>query len=355
MVVAAETADGHRRIVLANAAARAAFRLSGDAPMLVAAIRRPELLEIVDAGLISEEPGEAVFELDERMLHAFVRPLDRSADGHLQVLLSVRDETDARRNERMRADFLANASHELRTPLASMTGFIETLRGHAKDDPEAQDRFLGIMAVQADRMGRLIADLMSLSRIELNEHVPPEGDADLAGVAADVIDAVAPLAQAAKVRIELTSPSDGSALVPGDRDQLVQVVQNMVDNALKYSPAGGVVGVEIAPRLSADQAVEARGPAAARLSLLTPSHAPNALYVAVSVSDQGPGIEREHLPRLTERFYRAPGQKSGERSGTGLGLAIVKHILNRHRGGLAVESAPGRGARFIAYLPMTGD
>jgi len=229
---------------------------------------------------------------------------------------------------------------------------IETLRGHAKDDAGARDKFLGIMLAQAERMSRLIDDLMSLSRIELNEHIAPLGRVDLAMATIDVIDALAPQAKEKAVSFDPVLPPRGAAVVEGDRDQIIQVIQNLVDNAIKYTPRDGVVRVEIYPGLSADAAATPRDPAAARMSLLTPDHAAGERYAALRVTDRGPGLAREHLPRLTERFYRVEGQKSGDRSGTGLGLAIVKHIMNRHRGGLTVESMLGEGATFGVYFPM---
>ncbi len=207
------------------------------------------------------------------------------------------------------------------------------------------------MQIQAERMSRLIDDLMSLSRIELNEHVPPSEEVDLVSAVNDVIDAVTPLARERGVRLETDLPPRGLALLTGERDQIVQVVQNLVDNALKYSPPDGAVKVDLRVGIGAEAATAARMERAARLSLLSPDHGLHP-FVALSVTDSGPGMAREHLPRLTERFYRVEGQKSGEKSGTGLGLAIVKHIVKRHLGGLAVESAQGRGAIFTAYFPL---
>jgi two-component system phosphate regulon sensor histidine kinase PhoR len=275
-------------------------------------------------------------------------------------MVHFRDETDSLRAERSRVDFLANASHELRTPLASLSGFIETLRGHAKDDPEARDQFLRIMTVQAERMSRLIDDLMSLSRIELNEHIPPSGSCDLALAVMDVVDALRLMTAAKGVSLDLKLPERGAAEVAGDRHQIVQVAQNLLDNALKYSSAGGSVRVEVITGLTAAAALAASSAAftasagASRLSLLTPDRSRDeARYVILRITDSGPGMSREHLPRLAERFYRVEGQKSGERLGTGLGLAIVKHVMNRHRGGLIVESAPGVGSAFTAYFPTS--
>jgi two-component system phosphate regulon sensor histidine kinase PhoR len=344
-----------RRILFANRAARELLRLAPDALLLVTAVRNPEVLAVVDEALFGGVEGQADYEaggVQERFWRAVAKPLSDAADGQRRALLVLRDDTDARRNERMRADFLANASHELRTPLASLAGFIDTLRGHAKEDPAARERFLGIMAAQAWRMARLIEDLMSLSRIELNEHIRPGDVVDLAMAVSDVVDALGPQAHDAGVVFEVHAAPRGAAVVAGDRDQIVQVTQNLVDNAIKYAGRGGKVRVELECGLGVDAATALRKPHASRLSLLTPDHA-DQRYAVLRVSDSGPGIRREYLPRLTERFYRVEGQKSGERLGTGLGLAIVKHIMNRHQGGLAVESAAGEGASFVVYFPMS--
>ncbi len=272
------------------------------------------------------------------------------------ALLVMRDETDSRRMERMRADFLANASHELRTPLASLTGFIETLRGPAKDDEGARDKFLNIMATQADRMGRLIQDLLSLSRIELNEHVPPAGEADLVLAVRDVTEGLSLIAAEKGVSLKVTAPKPGLYPIIGDRDQILQVVQNLVDNALKYAPRSSEVTIDVDFDRTMQQAMVGSDPAAAKLVLLRPDRNVHDHYAVVRVRDGGPGIRREFLPRLAERFYRVEGQKSGDRLGTGLGLAIVKHIINRHRGGLVVESVSQPGApEDLVMLPRDGD
>jgi len=348
-----------RRIALANAAARELFRLNGTgAGLLVSVIRDPKVLEAVDEALFGDFSSTVDYVgggAQERHWRAFVRPLPER-DVHLwgagsMALLALRDETDARRMEMMRVDFLANASHELRTPLASLSGFIETLKGHAKDDPKARDRFLDIMAIQADRMGRLVADLLSLSRIELNEHIAPQGRVDLSRAASDVVDAVSVLSRERGVTIK-ADLGQGGATVLGDRDEIVQVIQNLIDNALKYSSSDGVVELSIDRDRTLDEAMAARMPEGNRLSLATPDREAGQKYAVVTVRDHGPGMAREHLPRLTERFYRVEGQKSGERQGTGLGLAIVRHIIIRHRGGLSVDSAPGQGAIFAAGFPL---
>ncbi|MCS6624812.1 ATP-binding protein [Roseibacterium beibuensis] len=359
LVVSGGEADdiADRRVVLANTAARELLRINREGAMLVSALRDPAVLEAIDEALfggVARTTDYAGVGAQTRHWRALSRPLASSGD-RAQALVVLRDETEVRRMELMRVDFLANASHELRTPLASLSGFIETLKGHARDDPRARDKFLDIMAAQADRMGRLVADLLSLSRIELNEHIPPSGRVDLARAASDVIDAVSVLSAERQVRLTLQAPASG-APINGDRDEIVQVVQNLVDNAIKYSAPGDAVEILIQPEVTLEQASAPwsggnRGDGATRLPLVTPDRQPGLRYAAITVRDHGPGMAREHLPRLTERFYRVEGQKSGERSGTGLGLAIVKHIVNRHRGGLAVESAPGQGARFTAYFP----
>jgi two-component system phosphate regulon sensor histidine kinase PhoR len=265
-----------------------------------------------------------------RELLATVVPMDPPlADGgHIVVVLS--DRSRERAVERMRADFAANASHELRTPLASLMGFIETLRGPAADDPPAQQRFLGIMAEQAARMNRLIDDLLSLSRIELVEHQAPADRVDLAELLEGLAAGFEPRLAARRVTLDLAL-APGLPPVLGDADQLAQVAQNLLDNAVKYGREGGAV------RLAAEPAAGPRWPA-------RPG-------VVLTVADQGHGIPREHLPRLTERFYRVDTGRSRAVGGTGLGLAIVKHIVNRHRGQLAIDSEEGVGTTVSVWLP----
>jgi two-component system phosphate regulon sensor histidine kinase PhoR len=342
-----------RRFVFANAAARQLWRIQRSEAPLATAIRAPEVLAAVDKALYEDVAGHAFYQaggVQDRVWRVRVEPLD--AGGAHLALIVLRDETEARRAERTRADFLANASHELRTPLASLAGFVETLRGHARDDVEARDRFLAIMQVQADRMRRLIDDLLSLSRIELAEHIAPSGRVDLSVAVIDVLDALSPLAQDKEVSFVHTLPPPGEALAVADRDQILQVIQNLAENALKYTPSGGTVSITLEAGLDAAACAAAKSGDTVHLSLLTPDHAPDRRYAALRVADQGPGIARVNLPRLTERFYRVEGQKSSEHAGTGLGLAIVKHIVNRHRGGLTVESAEGAGAAFTVYVPM---
>jgi len=249
-----------------------------------------------------------------------------TADG-AAVVLTLTDITASKRSERMRQDFVANASHELRTPLATLVGFIETLRGPAREDAAAQDRFLSIMAEQATRMARLVDDLLSLSRIELNEHLPPKERVDLRRVLAAVADGLEQRAEKRQMRIALSLP-EALPEVMGDPDELAQVFQNLLDNAIKYGRPGTEVevGADASPR---------------RLGVAG---------VQVTVRDHGDGILKEHIPRLTERFYRVDPARSRELGGTGLGLAIVKHIVNHHRGVLDITSDMGQGSAFTVHL-----
>jgi two-component system phosphate regulon sensor histidine kinase PhoR len=342
-----------RRLIIANAAARDLLRITGEAAMLLSAVRDPDVLGAVDRALFDGADAETAYEttaVQSRSLSVRARPLASRPDGTRLALLTFHDETEVRRVEKTRVDFLANASHELRTPLASLSGFIETLRGHAKDDPAAREKFLGIMQAQADRMARLIADLTSLSRIELDEHVPPRGVVDLGLLVGEVVEAAGPLGAQRGVKLDWRPCAACSVAVRGERDQIVQVVQNLLDNAIKYSPDGAAVRIEMVSGLS-ELAAAASPEGVPRLSLVAPDPSPET-YATLRVTDLGPGIARQNLPRLSERFYRVDGQKSGARSGTGLGLAIVKHIMNRHRGGLVVASAEGEGSTFTAYFPM---
>jgi len=322
-----------RTVRRTNAAARNAF--GDDMP---AVLRHPELRTAIDravaAGALAA-PQLADLRVPvpfPREVQAMVVALDSPLAGGGGVLVVLSDRTRERAVERMRADFVANASHELRTPLASLIGFIETLRGPAADDPPAQSRFLEIMAEQAERMNRLIDDLLSLSRIEITEHQAPAEYVDLEGVVERIIASLEINIAKRGVTLEWT-PAAGLPRVLGDTDQLEQVAQNLLDNALKYGRPGGTVKIGLAP---------------APLSGKYPARP----GVVLSFCDDGPGIPRQHLPRLTERFYRVDNGRSRAVGGTGLGLAIVKHIINRHRGVLLIESEAGLGATFNVWLPV---
>ncbi len=319
----------------ANRAAREALGApqgAGAAPADVAVLlRHPALAEALGRALATGSPAIADLALPvpmPRELVAQAIPLDPPlADGG-RILVLLSDRTRERAVERTRADFVANASHELRTPLASLIGFIETLRGPAADDPAAQQRFLQIMAEQADRMRRLIDDLLGLSRIEVSEHQAPSGRADAASVARSEAEALAPILAARKVALVLDLPGQAIA-EPADADQIGQVIRNLLDNAIRHGRPGGEVRLSVAQGASRD----------------------GRPGIVIAVSDDGPGIPREHIPRLTERFYRVDKGRSRSAGGTGLGLAIVKHIVNRHRGTLAIESEEGTGTTFRIWLP----
>ena len=241
-----------------------------------------------------------------------------------EALITFRDTSEQDKLVQMRADFIANASHELRTPLASLRGSIETLQGPARDDPLARERFLSMMAAQAARMTRLIDDLLSLSRAEMRVHLPPRGIVELNEACVFVIQTLEPLADAAQVTVNFKRQPT-PALIRGERDEIVQVLQNLLQNAIKYGREGGTVEINVTCELGLGQARE---------------------RLVIAVADEGPGIAPEHLPRLTERFYRANASSSRDKGGTGLGLAIVKHIVNRHRGDLKIQSKAGHGSTF---------
>lgn len=327
--------DGH--IVRANPAAADAFdgELTGrDLPSVV---RNPALLSAVDAVLRGEAGRVVDFTVPGPVVRHYNARLARLPapvpDGTVAVL-ALHDVTATKRVEQMRADFIANASHELRTPLTSLLGFIETLQGPAREDMEARDRFLGVMREQAERMSRLVKDLLSLSRIELHEHTPPRGSVDAGALLHSVAQTLEP--QAAAKRMRIVFDLQDTPAVAGDADDLAQVFQNLVDNAIKYGREGSEI------RIATRHATKGSG-AARRLG--RPG-------VVISVADQSEGIASEYLPRLTERFYRVDAARSRTLGGTGLGLAIVKHILNRHRGVLEIDSTLGEGSVFTVFLPL---
>jgi two-component system, OmpR family, phosphate regulon sensor histidine kinase PhoR len=326
-----------RAVRRANAAARQAF--GADMP---AVLRHPDLRGAIDRAFANRTTQATQLALPvpvPREVAATVIFMDPPlADGG-QAIVVLSDRSRDRAVERMRADFVANASHELRTPLASLIGFIDTLRGPAKDDVPAQTRFLAIMAEQAERMSRLIDDLLSLSRIELTEHQAPSERVDLGGVVERIAAGFEPRVMMRNIRLDLALTAD-LPMIPADPDQLEQVLTNLIDNALKYGRDEGFIRVSVAAAVPGGR---------------WPSR-PGQLLV---VSDNGRGIAREHLPRLTERFYRVDKGRSrnaaGSPGGTGLGLAIVKHIVNRHRGQLVIESEEGQGSTFSVWLPLAAD
>jgi len=315
--------DTAGKLVWRNASAAAAFGTETSA-----LLRHPALRAALGEAAESGQPvrGKIVMAVPvARDLDATVIPV-----GDMVYVL-VTDRTRERSVEKMRADFVANASHELRTPLASLIGFIETLLGPAADDREAQTRFLGIMAEQAARMQRVIEDLLTLSRIEISEHQPPEEVLHLIPLLERIVAGMEPMLNANATRIEVAIPPD-LPMIPADADQITQVFTNLLDNAIKYGKRGGCIRLTAA-RADRDARFEANG-------------------VLVCVADDGAGIAREHIPRLTERFYRVDKGRSRAVGGTGLGLAIVKHVINRHRGRLVIDSVEGQGTSFTVWLPV---
>ncbi|HEV7252863.1 MAG TPA: ATP-binding protein [Mesorhizobium sp.] len=317
--------DPNGLLVYANPAAAAAFGALPVGLALPLRFRAPEMQRLIEdaaGGRTALEDGETEY-VERGPLERSFRVSAALVGEDLRVLV-FRDLGEARRLDRMRADFVANASHELRTPLASIAGFVETLRGPARNDAAARERFLGIIQEQTARMARLIDDLLSLSRLETKPYLDLDRPVDLAAVVRDVVQALSPLAAETGVKVEVSLPAV-PVEVGGSRDELFQVVANLIENACKYGASGGRVAVALA-REGADE-------------------------VRLSVTDWGPGIAEEHLPRITERFYRADVASSRAKGGTGLGLAIVKHIVTRHRARLSIRSRPGDGATFSVHFP----
>ena len=326
--------DHAGRVIALNAQAAVMAPALRRGELASIALRMPEVVEAIRRTSASGQPERVEFSgrvpaesWSEAFITPFISPAGNTRLPHL--LLTFHDLTPLRRLEEMRADFVANASHELRTPLATLSGFIDTLKGPARDDAVARERFLTIMEVQATRMARLIDDLLSLSRIELNAQVRPVAPVDIEALVRQVVDALQTLAGDRGVEIAVTAVPK-PLIVPGDRDELVRLFENLIENALKYGGSGKRVAVTLSRGATPDGAGEA----------------------IVAVRDYGPGIAAEHLPRLTERFYRVDVAGSRAQGGTGLGLALVKHILNRHRGRLAIESKAGEGATFTVRLPL---
>ena len=318
----------------ANAAAQRQFPNVSYGNPITFSLRNPELVQAIDLAMRSGtvrsiELHETV--PSETWDKVVVSPLrqpgrDWLEDEDRQLVVTFQSLTELKRVDALRSDFIANASHELRTPLASLLGFIDTLLGPAAKDAAAREKFLGIMRGQAERMSKLIDDLLSLSRIEMHQHVRPTGSIDLASLLREVREGLMTQAKAAEVEIRLTL-FEGPGNTTGDRGQLYEVFENLLDNAIKYGAGGKYVEVSLAPSGRAG------------------------FQHQVTVIDHGPGVEPEHVPRLTERFYRIDADASRKKKGTGLGLAIVKHIVNRHRGQMSIKSKPGEGMRVDVFLP----
>lgn len=321
--------DRSGSVIYSNPAAQAAFPSMEIETIVFLRFRAPEMLQMLHA-VVDDGQSRSIDYFErlpiESWYKAVLMPLD-AGDKDLFMLI-FRDQTEARRIDRMRSDFVANASHELRTPLASLRGFIETLQGPARNDANARERFLDIMQKQADRMSRLIDDLLSLSRLETRPNVDAQSKVDLGAVLHHVTDSLAPMAAAQGVVIEHDF-HDEPVYVAGSRDELIQLFQNLIENGCKYGESGKKLVIS-----------------------LKKSDMPPSEEAIIAVQDFGVGIAAEHLPRLTERFYRINAETADAKKGTGLGLAIVKHILTRHRGKLNVRSELGKGTTFIVRLPL---
>ena len=321
------------RIEAANAPATALFGHDGTGRHYITVLRQPATLDVIEATLRDGHPRESRYLGAEggrdTTWRASVREVPEP--GRRSVLVTFEDMTAVEEAGQIRRDFVANVSHELRTPLTALLGFTETLRGPARDDPAARDRFLAILAREASRMARLVDDLLSLSRVEAEERRRPMGRVDLRALTISVAATIEPLAERSGTELRIDVP-DGAVEVPGDPGQLRQVLTNLVENAIKYGGRGGPVEVTLSQPAD-EPALRRRG-------------------VRLSITDHGSGIAAQHIPRLTERFYRVDAHRSREVGGTGLGLAIVKHIVNRHRGRLRIESELGKGSRFTVVLPV---
>ena len=328
--------DQTDRIVAANVLAKTLFGPGIEGRHYILTLRQPGLLDAIETALKSRQPAQARHVITgvsrEVTFRVQISPI--AGEGQRGALCVFEDISDAEQMGQIRRDFVANVSHELRTPLTALLGFIETLRGAARDDPAARERFLGIMEREAGRMNRLVRDLLHLSRVEGEERMRPTETVDLVGLIHMAVSALKPLADAAGVSVRVIGETSPIKL-PADADQMTQVFHNLIENAIKYGAAGKVVTVAI----SRDAfGASLRGAA-----------------VRVEVIDQGDGIEELHLPRLTERFYRVDSHRSREKGGTGLGLAIVKHIVSRHRGLFRIDSELGKGSVFTVILPETKD
>ena len=333
MPLPAVLVDQSERFIAANAAAKTLLGAHLVGRHFATILRQPSVAAAIEGCLHDRQPRSARHLSNDGAQDTTFEVCLRYIPGIGAVnggaaLVSLTEITEREQASQMRRDFVANVSHELRTPLTALMGFIETLRGPARDDATARDRFLEIMQGEANRMNRLVGDLLSLNRVESEERVRPREQLDLGAHLASTLKSLEPVAQAKEVSLALEVPQTPT-LVTGDPDQLQQVFTNLVENAIKYG--GNQVLV--------------------RLSLSDRDPAVRAAAVRVQVIDNGAGIDPIHLPRLTERFYRVDTHRSREQGGTGLGLAIVKHIVNRHRGRMRVESSAGKGTTFTVILP----
>ncbi len=316
------------RVILQNEAMTDLLKIDFQGRHYITALRQPATIDAVVAAQKDRVAKSARYlvrlENTDRIFEVSAIPVDD------HILITFEDQTAAEETQSLRRDFVANVSHELRTPLTALLGFIETLQGPARDDPAAQQRFLAIMATEADRLRRLVDDLLSLSRVEELERSRPVEPVDLGAIVRQATELLGSLAEDAGTHLLMTLPDD-VPMVPGDDAQLQQVLNNLIENAIKYgaTPDGITIAVH-QPAFETSLHQQA---------------------IRLTVTDCGQGIPAHHLIRLTERFYRVDLHRSRQQGGTGLGLAIVKHIMNRHRGKLLFESTEGEGTTVSLILP----
>lgn len=341
------------RVIMANNTAKMRFSLNPQGGRLDATVRTPEILGGINQVIKTLKIYSFILEQDinnKKYEKVDITPLQ--FEDKLYVMVNIIDETNARLAEKMRVDFLANAGHELRTPLASIRGFLETLQGPAKDDVKARERFLKIMSQQAERMSRLINDILSLSRIELNEHLVPKDSINLREVIELMTNATLPIIESYESRLDFEYKGD-TKNIKGDADQVQQVLTNLVENALKYGTFGSPIKIQVFQGISLDEVAKIGSRSikgSSYIQILTPPRRNLQKYSAIRIENEGKGIKRQYMIRLSERFYRIDDE-SALIKGTGLGLAIVKHILSRHEGGLIVESKPDFKTAFTVYFP----
>ncbi len=334
--------NDQRMIVRTNRAARNIFGQNLAHRHLRDIIPNEKLMNAISIVIEDLQGQEVEFHLEEPVPRDFQAIIERfpiPSEGGISVVITVTEVTQQKRIQRMRADFVANASHEIRTPLASIIGFIETLRGPAKDDPVARDEFLKVMGEQAERMSKLVNDLLSLSKIEMNAHTVPVAKVDFLRIVRSEKQHFEWACKQKNVTIRLKL-NDNLPPTKGDDEELAQVVRNLLGNAIKYTNPDTEVSLTVRMTSSVPDDHYFR-------------HLSRA--ICFSVEDHGEGIPKEHIPRLTERFYRVDTARTRKVGGTGLGLAIVKHVLNRHHGVMTIESEVGKGSTFSVYLPVYDD
>ena len=322
--------DRNGRLTFINAEAKSIVPDSQIGSHISNVFRSPVFLSAVENAILKDKEKILSFEIEtpqfrQLKAHIFFISSSKIPNSFNDIFIQFTDESTHIRSEKIRTDFVANASHELRTPLTSIMGYIETLQGHAKKDVKMQKVFLDLMNKQAGKMERLISDLMSLSRLEIDELKPISSTCSVKEIIEELVNSLKPLSVDNNVSLSFKIPKNFSSVI-GDPSQLRQLFSNLIENAIKYSGKKSKVNIYISKEKNKDM-------------------------FGVVVEDNGHGIAPEHLSRLTERFYRANSSAEIEKEGTGLGLSIVKHILIRHRGKLQIDSKLGKGSKFIAWLP----